>query len=194
MIPNIFYRIKDIFHNIGVSWDKLALNENNANQMAQKHINPEPEERMADNPNKYSMEYCLAHSGESINDRYRQNRPDEIDVAIADMVAEHMTDIDLILYRGVCYYVYKLMKKNAKVSKEYDYYEKGFMATSLVKGHEISSEIKLRIYVPAGSHVVYMGNVNNEPNFYEVDIQRGAKLKIISIDKEYINCRLLETS
>ena len=38
-----------------------------------------------------------------------------------------------------------------------------------------------------------MGNVNDEPEYYEVDVMRGAKLKIISMDDEYINCELLET-
>lgn len=75
-----------------------------------------------------------------------------------------------------------------------DLYEKGFLATSLVKGQEINSKIKLRIYVPAGTKCVYMGNVNNEQNFYEVDIMHGSKLKIISADNTYINCKLLETA
>ena len=32
-----------------------------------------------------------------------------------------------------------------------------------------------------------MGNVNFEEHYYEVDIQHGAKLQVISADKEYIN-------
>lgn len=75
-----------------------------------------------------------------------------------------------------------------------DLYEKGFLATSLVKGHEINSKIKLRIYVPAGTKCVYMGNVNEEQGFYEVDVMHSSKLKIISMDDEYINCELLATA
>ena len=48
--------------------------------------------------------------------------------------------------------------------------------------------------MPAGSKCVYQGNVNNEQYFYEVDIMHGSKLKIESVDSEYINCKLLGTA
>ena len=85
------------------------------------------------------------------------------------------------------------MVENARNIPGCDFYEKGFLATSLVKGQEINYDIKLRIHVPAGTKCVFMGNVNDEPEYYEVDVMRGAKLKIISMDDEYINCELLET-
>ena len=192
MKPTIFYKIIEQLHHIGDSWDKLATNMNNAIEYAHQHINNEPERFIA-GTQRYTMEYCLAHSGESINERFRSDRPDKIDLQIADMVSSHTTDTDLILYRGVCDYVYDQMKLNA-TDKNCDLYEKGFLATSLVKGRELNYKIKLRIYVPAGSHCVYQGNVNDEQGFYEVDIQRNARLEIISIDKEYINCKLLETA
>ena len=140
------------------------------------------------------MEYCLAHSGQSINDRYRQNIMEEIDLQIATMLDTHITDTDLIVYRGVCEYVYNLMIINAKGIKGIDFLEKGFMSTSLVKGHELNGYKQLRIYVPKGTKCVFMGNINDESDFFEVTIQHNAKLKIISIDNEYINCRLLETA
>lgn len=192
MIPTLFLRIKGKFQNIGANWDKLAPTKEQAIEYAHNHINQEPA-RMID-ANHYSMEYCLAHSGGIVNERYRQNRQDEIDLKIGDMVAEHKTDTDLVLYRGVCDYVYDLMKENAKDIPDCDLYEKGFLATSLVKGHEINSKIKLRIYIPAGTKCVYQGNVNEEQGFYEVDVMHGSKLKIISIDDEYINCKLLATA
>ena len=86
------------------------------------------------------------------------------------------------------------MKENAKAVGGCDLYEKGFLACSLVKGREINSKLKLRIYVPAGSKVVYQGNVNDEQGFYEADVMHSSKLKIESIDSTYINCRLLETA
>lgn len=188
----LFYRMKDYILNIGASWDKLAPDKASAIDFAHSHINPEPEQ-MTDQ-NKYSLEYCLAHSGETINERYRNNRTDPIDREIGDMVATHSTDTDLVLYRGVCNHIFDLMIENAKDMHEYDLYEKGFLACSLVKGHEINTDIQLRIYVPAGTNCVYMGNVNREQNFYEVDIMHDGKLIIESIDSEYINCRLLETA
>ena len=189
MIFKPLYRIKDAFISTGDAWDKLAPNADEAIDFAHKHINEEPE-RMIDE-NHYTMEYCLAHCGDTINE---QNRQDKTDWQIADMVAQHMTDTDLVLYRGICDYVYKLMQKNAKDMPDCDLYEKGFLATSLVREHESNSNIKLRIYVPAGTKCVYQGNVNDEQNYYEVDVMHGSKLKIVSIDKVYINCRLLSTA
>ena len=192
MKPTFFYYIKDAILGIGADWDKLALDKNTAIDFAHEHINEEPEQMI--DIYHYSMEYCLAHSGESVNERYRQNRQDEIDLKISEMVAQHTTDTDLVLYRGVCDYVYNLMKENAKDIPNCDLYEKGFLATSLVKGQELNYKIKLRIYMPAGSKCVYQGNVNNEQDFYEVDIMHGSKLKIESVDSEYINCKLLGTA
>lgn len=192
MKPTFFYYIKDAILGIGADWDKLALDKDTAIDFAHEHINEEPEQMI--DIYHYSMEYCLAHSGESVNERYRQNRQDEIDLKISEMVAQHTTDTDLVLYRGVCDYVYNLMKGNAKDIPNCDLYEKGFLATSLVKGQELNYKIKLRIYVPAGSKCVYQGNVNNEQDFYEVDIMHGSKLKIESVDSEYINCKLLGTA
>lgn len=192
MKTKTFYRIIDKIKNIGVSWDKLAPNKDNAIEYAHTHINSEPQRKI--DTNHYTMEYCLAHSGESVNERFRQNRADNIDLQIAEMVASHTTNTDLVLYRGVCDYVFDLMKKNAENMPDCDLYEKGFLATSLVKGHELNYNTKLRIKVPAGTKCVYMGNVNDEQGFYEVDIMHGSKLKIISIDDTYINCELLETT
>ena len=67
-----FYRIKDKFKHIGAGWDELALDKDEAIEYAHTHINPEPQ-RMIDT-NHYTMEYCLAHSGESVNERFRQDR------------------------------------------------------------------------------------------------------------------------
>ena len=181
MVKTLLYRIKGKFQNIGANWDKLAPSEEQAIDYAHNHINQEPQ-RMID-VYHFSL-YCLAHSGESVNKHYRQNRQDDIDLQIGDMVSQHTTDTDLVLYRGVCDYIYDLMKENAKNMPDCDLYEKGFLACSLVKGHEINSRTKLRIY---------MGNVNEEQGFYEVDVMHGSKLKIISIDDEYINCQLLAT-
>ena len=83
------------------------------------------------------------------------------------------------------------MQENAKNMKGVDLYEKSFLQTSLVKGHESNSQYHLRIYVPKGTQAVYLGNVNDEQFYYEVDIQHGAKLKVVSMDETYINCILL---
>lgn len=192
MKNKLFYHLKEKIKHIGADWDNLAPDKDTAIEYAHRHINPEPKQMIDEN--HYSMQYCFAHSGESVNERFRQNRADNIDLQIAEMVASNTTDTDLVLYRGVCDYVFDLMKKNAKNMPDCDLYEKGFLATSLVKGQELNYKIKLRIYVPAGTKCVYMGNVNNEQGFYEVDVMNNSKLKIISIDDKYINCKLLATA
>lgn len=54
------------------------------------------------------------------------------------------------------------MQENAKSMKGVDLYEKAFLQTSLVKGHEINACYHLRIYVPEEREAVYLGNVNEE--------------------------------
>lgn len=97
-MPKLFYRAKEKFLNLGAGWDKLAPDTEHAIEYAHTHINQEPE-RMID-IHHYSMEYYLAHFGESINMCYRQNKQNQIDLQVADMVAQHTTDTDLVLYRS----------------------------------------------------------------------------------------------
>jgi hypothetical protein len=186
----IYYRIIGKIYDIGDEWDKISPLEENAIDFAHTNINQEPN-RMAADATHYSLEYCLAHSGESINGRYRNDRPDPIDLQIADTISTHSTKIPIVLYRGVCEAVFRKMCENAKPIDKADLYEKSFLQTSLVKGHESNARYHLRIYVPEGTQAIYLGNVNYEQNYYEVDLQRGSKLKIVSIDNKYINCRLL---
>lgn len=189
MKPFFYYRIIGKIYNIGAIWDNIAPSEENAIGFAHVNINSEPN-RMID-INTYSLEYCLAHSGETINERFRQDRPDEKDLKIANMVSLHTTKAPLVLYRGVCEAVFHQMIENAKNMDGIDLYEKSFLQTSLVKGHERKSQYNLRIYVPEETQAIYLGNVNDEQGYYEVDLQHGAKLKIVSIDDEYINCKLI---
>ena len=185
----LYYRIIGKFYNIGDKWDKLSLIEEDAIEFAYKNINPEPQKKITSTC--YSLEYYLAHCGENINERFRRDRPDEEDLKIIDIVALHTTKVPLVLYRGVCEAVFQQMIENAKNMDDIDLYEKSFLQTSLVKGHESKSQYHLRIYVPEGTQAIYLGNVNEEQFYYEVDLQHGAKLKIVSIDDEYINCKLI---
>lgn len=190
--PFIYYRFIELFKHTGANWDRLAPSENNAIDFAHNTINPEPLTEIV--TNRPSWEYCLAHNGEGISNRFREGCPTDEDIKIFDMVSVHSCKNDLVLYRGVCDEVFNQMIRNAYTVKNVNLYDKGFMSCSLVKGHELDCyKTKLRIFVPGGSCVIYLGNVNNEQNYYEVVIQRGAKLRIISIDGTYINCVLIGT-
>ncbi len=189
MKPLLYYRVIGIFYNIGKTWDRLSPLKEDAIEFAHKNINPGPK-RMSTS-SCYSLEYYLAHFGESINERYRHDRPDDEDLETANMVALHKTKVPMVLYMGVCEDVFQQMQENAKNIKGVDLFEKSFLQTSLVKGQESNAEHHLRIYVPEGTEAVYLGDVNYEQYYYEVDLQHGAKLKIISEDNKYINCKLL---
>lgn len=194
MHSTLFYRIKDIFTKTGASWDQLAPSKDTAIDFAHDNLNPDPERMI--NAYKYSLEYCLAHNGESINKRYRdQNYMDDIDLQMPYMLNQYSTKAPIVVYRGVDPEIYQEMINAARHIKGVDLKEKAFLSTSLVKGHERPAIIKLRIYIPAGTHAVYMGDVNyEEKKYYEVTIQHNSELKIISIDKEYINCKLIATA
>lgn len=184
-----YYKVIGKIYNIGKKWDKLSPLKEDAIEFAHKNINPEPIRESTSS--RHSLEYYLAHSGESINERYRKDRPDDEDLKTANMVALHKTKVPMVLYRGVCENVFQQMQENAKNIKGVDLFEKSFLQTSLVKGQESNADYHLRIYVPEGTEAVYLGNVNYEQHYYEVDLQHGAKLKIISEDYKYINCKLL---
>ncbi len=192
MVKDLLYRLKAKVLKTGESWDQLSPSKEEAVEFAHRYINDEPERKL-DN-HRYSLEYCLAHSGETINNRFRIRGTCDTDLEIEKMVSKNTIDKDIVLYRGVCEYVYNGMVYDAKSIPDCDLYEKAFLSTSLVKGHEINCNIKLRIFVPAGTKAKYLGNVNYEQNFYEVAVMTGAKLKIISKDEEYINCILTGTN
>ena len=185
------YKIKNIFLKTDKKWEQYSPKEERAIEYAHAFINPEPERKSKGN---YSIPYLLASSGETINERFRYDHITAIDKQIAATVALNQTKTDIVLYRGVSHLVWELMKENAKQIPHCDLYEKGFLSCSLLKGHEIPSKIRLRIFVPAGTPAIYMGNVNYEQKYYEVVINHGAELKIISIDDTYINVELLKTN
>ena len=76
----------------------------------------------------------------------------------------------------------------------FKFHDKAFLCTSLLKGHELKQEYKLRILIPKGTNAAYMGNLNGEEEiFYEVIVQKGAVLRIVSFDGTYWNCRVEKT-
>lgn len=190
-----YYRIKNMFNNTSQKWDLMSCPLNDAIPFAHEHINPEPSV-MIPGTDKYTPEYLLAHFGGDYCKQMRDDNPtDYIMHDVAGMIAQHTCNTDLILYRGVWQHVFKNMVNNAKELDNIDLCDRAFSSTSLVKGQEPQNRpYHLRIFVPAGTNVVYLGNVNNEQHYYEVVIQYGGQFRIISADHYYINCLLLRTS
>lgn len=200
MIIKAYYRLKDRITKTGAKWDLLAPTIENAIEFAHTYLNEDPVmyKMHDDNPTQFTLEYILADHGAETNHNFRTGTTCEVEKLMPDMIKNYTTKKDIVVYRGVWEDVYKLMLKNAKGHRGITHLEKGFLSTSLVKGCELPRPIYLRIWVPAGTHAIYQGNVIEEQHTYEVDIQHGAQLKIISIskehEKEYINCKLIRTA
>lgn len=88
MKPLFYYCILGKIHNIGTVWDKIAVSEEYAIDFAHENINQEPKRFV--NGRHFSLEYCLAHSGETINERYRHDRPEDIDLRFGP----YLTSVD----------------------------------------------------------------------------------------------------
>ncbi|WP_192574092.1 ADP-ribosyltransferase [Anaerococcus sp. Marseille-P9784] len=193
-IKDFIFKIKEVTFIYGYNWDLMSPIEKNAKEFANLNINKEPKMFKDENSYEFSSEYILAASSMTINDKLRNNHLDHDIINIFKDINKHKLKKDIVVYRGIHENVIKLMIENAKNYKNIDYYEKGFLNTSIVKGKEIDCNTKLRILLPKGTCAFYVGNVSSEEEiYYEVIIQKGAKLKILSKDKEYINCILIET-
>lgn len=177
---------------ISSAWDAKAASQRNIHAFVNTYLNPEPARYQPDG--SYSLAYCLAAAGESINDQLRSGiitpRVQEIIKMFDD---NYKAKCDLILYRGVSQFVYDQMVDNATDMPGVDLLEKGFLQTSLIKGRELPAQIHLRIFCPAATKAIFLGDVNYEGHFSEVDVMKGAQLKLISADDAYINVKLITT-
>ncbi len=177
---------------LGHVLDLLAPSEAAAEEFAANLLNAAPPAML--DAEHFSEGYVISHYGEGINNRCRADKCDDEDMGYISYVGQHRSKGAVVVYRGVTEWSYQRMKKAAKDYPGVDLYETGFMHCALVKGREYKRDYQLRILVPAGSAIVYLGNAGFdypvEPQF-EVVIQTGAKLRILSRDREYINCELL---
>lgn len=177
---------------ISAAWDARAASQRNIHAFVNTYLNPEPARYQPDG--SYSLAYCLAAAGESINDQLRSGIITPRIQEIIEMFDDtYKAKCDLILYRGVSQFVYNQMVDNATDMPGVDLLEKGFLQTSLIKGRELPAQIHLRIYCPATTKAIFLGNVNYEGHFAEVDVMKGAQLKLISADDAYINVKLITT-
>lgn len=183
-----FLKLKNIILQTSKKWDTLSPTENNVKAFVQKNLNRE----ININDTDYHNAHYLAAQGEIINKHFRMDRQDNTEINIEKMLYNYHTKNDIILYRGVYETVFNDMLKHAQEFPDCDLYEKGFLSTSLVKGKEIEHPTRLRIFIPSGTNCIFLGKINNEAR-YEVVVQRGAKFKIISADKIYLNCTLIGT-
>ncbi|MDU5225028.1 MAG: ADP-ribosyltransferase [Streptococcus sp.] len=137
----------------------------------------------------------VVSSGETIGERLRSEQWVSGTIhSIYNTLKKYSTKKDIVVYRGVSKPVFDKMIESAKGDVTIDFKAKAFLHTSVVKGCENSDSYrKLRIKVPKGTNAFYAGNINSEESiYYEVVVQKGARLKVILID-DYINCELVGT-
>ena len=187
-----YYKLRGKIFQTGKKWDLLSSSKDEVHDFAKKYLNKEPDKYIG---GSLSDEYIVAASGERIGEILRsEHGVDSTILSIYNTLKKYSTKKDIVVYRGVNKPVFDKMIESAKGDSTVDFKEKAFLHTSVVKGYEISdSSRKLRIKVPKGTNAFYVGNISGEEStYYEVIVQKGARLKVISID-DYINCELVGT-
>ena len=174
----------------GRKWEEKYPVKGNVIQFANQNINPQPPKYT--NNGEFSGEYIVVSKAETLNGKIRsghiENMEDTIDNTYSAF-AKYRTRVDLVVYRGVRKTVFNGMKKSF-----FKFHDKAFLCTSLLKGHELDQQYKFRILIPKGTKAAYMGDLNGEEEiFYEVIVQKGAVLRIVSFDGTYWNCRVEKT-
>ncbi|MGT2750783.1 ADP-ribosyltransferase [Streptococcus orisasini] len=193
---NRLYELASAFQ-LGKKWDKLSPTVDNVKEFTLEKLNTEPPKNLNGDPNKSSSEYCLAYNcGERYNYRIRdRDSDDDFNDKIkrySDEIKKYSIKENVVVYRGISKLVKNQIEEAAKEIDGVDLYDRAFLNTSLVKGYEKNSQFKLRVFLPKGTCAFYVGSITGE-DFYEVIVQKGAKLKIVSKDSDYINCILLGT-
>ena len=189
LMCEFYYKLKGKIFQTGKKWDLLSSSEDGVHDFTEKYLNGQLHRSI----NEY--EYIVAASGEKIGEILRSEQGVDSTIhSIYDTLKKYSTKKDIVVYRGVNKPVFDKMIESAKGDSTVDFKEKAFLHTSVVKGYEISDSYrKLRIKVPKGTSAFYVGNISGEEStYYEVIVQKGARLKVISID-DYINCELVGT-
>ncbi|HHD5194077.1 TPA: ADP-ribosyltransferase [Streptococcus pyogenes] len=191
-MKEFYFKLIGKIFQTGKKWDSLSSSKDEVRDFAKKYLNEEPLKYI---DGGLSDEYIVVSSGETIGERLRSEQwVNDTIHGIYNTLKKYSTKKDIVVYRGVSKLVFDKMIESAKGDATIDFKEKAFLHTSVVKGYEISDLYrKLRIKVPKGTSAFYAGNINNEESiYYEVVVQKGARLKVISID-DYINCELVGT-
>lgn len=186
----LYFRLKEMIFKEGKKWEKKYSIKGNVIQFANQNINPQPPKYIANGG--FSGEYIVVSKAASLNGKIRsghiKNMEDTIDNTYSAF-EKYRTKVDLVVYRGVRKEVFNGMKNSF-----FKFHDKAFLCTSLLKGHELDQEYKLRILIPKGTKAAYMGDLNGEEKiFYEVIVQKGAVLRIVSFDGVYWNCKVEST-
>lgn len=181
--------------NIGEVLDRLLPSPENIEFFTEMALNPAAPAKYEDD---FTLEYYISHDATRVNDDCRFGKLNKYDEAQIAYIDHYISMLPIVLYCGVNRYIYRTMKQTARNHPDADLYEAGLIHGSLVKGKELRDNYNFRIFVPAGSKVIYLGNAGYpedtiEP-VYEAVIQTGACLRILSKDSEYINCMLLSTN
>lgn len=182
----IWFYLKGLVFRHGEKWDALSPLKDDAIRFANKYINPRLERMPSTDNERYITEYS-----EEAQSSFRNGKPTERAQELSRSIVKYRTSRDIVAYRGVSSCPLAYMVKNSKRARQGELREAAFLYCSLVKGFEHQDDFKMRVFLPKGANAFYGANLNNEENLnYDLVVQCGALLQIVSIDKQYINCRL----
>lgn len=157
----LYFRLKEMIFKEGRKWEKKYPIQGDVREFAEQNINTELDKEIG---GEYTGEYIVVSTAETLNDRIRSGRIANLEDSINKgylALAKYQTKVDLVVYRGVCENVFKSMKKSF-----FKFHDKAFLCTSLLKGHELDQEYKLRILIPKGTKAAYMGNQMVRKKFF----------------------------
>jgi len=174
-------------------WDQYLISEDGVHEFVHKYINDSPS--MYDE-NGLTWQYIACTSGSTINDCLRygglNNNVARIIKQADEGIAKIQIKKDVVVFRDYTEYNFINAVKCAKNDEDADVLEPSFLQTKLVKTTQKHGNVNLKIYVPMGTNGIYYGDVCGEEKIYfELTFKRKRKLKIVSIDDEYINCILI---
>lgn len=102
---------------------------------------------------------------------------------------------NIIGYRTLCYKDLLFAQRKSNLRKGDIIIDQGFMGVGLVKEtllQEHDMDTLMKVFIPTGSHAIYLDLISNRPNEQELLLKKNTKLKILSIKKLFFrNTRLM---
>lgn len=137
-------------------------------------------------PNKMALNLYKGSGYKRINTLLWRDKSDEIVEELTKLIEGYVIPQDIVVTRFVDFKEWFILKKATMCGKIYEY--KSFLSTTMLKKHFGMDDIKwgrlsIQIYIPKGTHGVYLPEVNCNAKEIEILISPGQKLKRISCNK-----------
>lgn len=198
-IMYIALRLKELFVRNDENWYCHTQTEGLADVFAANWLNDDPP-MFEDEENKlYSSAYILSHYFDLENRYIEQcDKEDETIRKLTNDLDECVNGMELYAFLAFDDLNYNFVE-NRKRAKQRKLpinclYVPGYIVASLVQQVPFKDMAMYRIRIPVGNKVMYLGNADPYGAKHQIAIQKGAVLRIDSIDNHYINCTLVGTN